>query len=64
MMTLPDTDGWPSVERLMLPSRAFLLSWREQTLPTRLAAIDDAADLFASVRRTRRAGVATWRCSA
>jgi hypothetical protein len=40
-------DEWPSVEKVMLPSRAFLLSWRDQTLPTRIAAIEDAADLFA-----------------
>jgi hypothetical protein len=47
MMSELQIDGWPSVEKVMLPSRAFLLSWREQTLPTRIAAIDDAADLFA-----------------
>jgi hypothetical protein len=47
MMSELHTDGWPSVEKVMLPSRAFLLSWREQTLPTRLAAVEDAADLVA-----------------
>jgi hypothetical protein len=46
-----DTDKWPSREKVMLPSRAFLLSWREQTLPARTAAIEDAAGLFAEVDR-------------
>lgn len=32
----------PSVEKVILPARAFLRSWREQTLPARSAAIADA----------------------
>lgn len=41
-----DKSNWPSLEKVMLPSRAFLLSWQEQTLPARSAAIEDAVDHF------------------
>lgn len=41
-----DTTSWPSLERVILPSRAFLLSWRNQTLPVRSAAIADAVEHF------------------
>lgn len=34
------------MERVVLPSRAFLMSWEEQTIPMRLAAIEDAVALF------------------
>src|SRR5688572_3966066 len=44
-----DTSSWPSRVKVVLPSRAFLLSWREQTLPTRQAAIKDAIDHFTSL---------------
>jgi hypothetical protein len=43
---VPTPDTFPPRASILLPSRAFLLSVREQTLPARLAAIDDAVDHF------------------
>jgi hypothetical protein len=42
-------DDLPSVDTVLLPSRAMLRSWREQTLPARRFAIDDALEHFRSV---------------
>lgn len=36
----------PDSHRIVLPSRAFFLSWRDQTLPARRAALDDAVAHF------------------
>lgn len=60
-MATPET--FPPRASILLPSRAFLLSVREQTLPARLAAIEES--LRISTRPTLQttwAG-ATWRCS-
>lgn len=40
-MALPP-ENLPSARRILLPSRAFLLSWRDQNLPARHAALDDS----------------------
>jgi hypothetical protein len=37
-----ETSSWPSRVKVVLPSRAFLLSWREQTIPARQFALKDA----------------------
>lgn len=39
----------PDLKKVILPSRSFFLSWREQTLPARLAAIEDSAEHYESV---------------
>lgn len=41
-------EGYPDLEKFMLPSRAYLLSFRDQTLPARRAAIADARSYFDS----------------
>ncbi len=43
---VPPPDNMPDLQRIILPTRAYFLSWREQTLPARLAAIEDAVDHF------------------
>lgn len=42
-------DRMPDVGKVILPSRAFFLSWRHQTVPARLAAIEDAQSHYASL---------------
>ncbi|MGI8846436.1 MAG: hypothetical protein ACR2HC_09755 [Thermoleophilaceae bacterium] len=42
----PAPDNMPDRRKVVLPSRAFLLSWRDQTLPARRAALDDAVNHF------------------
>lgn len=37
------------LERVVLPARAFFRSWRDQTLPTRTAALDDALAHFQEI---------------
>jgi hypothetical protein len=39
-----DTTSWPSQQHVILPSRAFLTSWLDQTLPARAAALADAVE--------------------
>lgn len=51
-----DTSEWPSRLKVILPSRAFLLSWREQTLPTRKAALEDAARTFEALADSAASG--------
>jgi hypothetical protein len=51
-----DTSSWPDRVKVILPSRAFLLSWCEQTVPTRRAAIEDATSAWASLAKTARTG--------
>ncbi len=51
-----DTTDWPSQARVMLPSRAFLLSWKDQTLPARSAAIEDAVEHFEGLDKQVSAG--------
>jgi hypothetical protein len=36
----------PSLEKIILPSRAMLRSWREQTLPARAAALEMSVELI------------------
>jgi len=50
-------DSLPSAPSVILPSRAFLLSWREQTLPARTAALEDALALFDEADRGEDAGL-------
>jgi hypothetical protein len=45
----PLPDEMPSLEKVILPARAFLLSWKHQTLAARPAAINDACDHAASL---------------
>jgi len=40
----PPPDEIPDLTRVILPSRSFFLSWLEQTIPARLAAIEDAEE--------------------
>jgi hypothetical protein len=42
-------DGFPDVRTFLLPSRAYLLSFRDQTLPSRRTAISDAWSYFEAV---------------
>lgn len=44
-MTMVPTE-FPDVRTFLLPSRAYLLSFRDQTLPARRAAVADARDYF------------------
>ena len=45
-MSESEIDWNVSLRKTWLPSRAFLGSWLEQTLPARRAAIDDATEIF------------------
>jgi hypothetical protein len=42
----PLPEGYPDLHTFLLPTRAYLLSFRDQTLPTRRAAIADASSYF------------------
>ena len=46
-----DTSAFPDSHRVILPSRAYLLSVRDQTLPTRRRAIEDAEELYSELGR-------------
>ncbi len=46
-----DTSAFPDPHRVILPSRAYLLSVRDQTLPTRRRAIEDAEELYSELGR-------------
>lgn len=49
-MTVVPTQGeMPSLENVVLPSRALLRSWRHQTIPVREAGLDDAVGLYEGV---------------
>jgi hypothetical protein len=39
-------EGYPDLQKFLLPSRAYLLSFRDQTLPARRAALADARSYF------------------
>jgi len=45
-MTVPAPSDIPSLETVVLPSRAVLRSWRDQTVPAREAALAEAVDLY------------------
>jgi len=45
-MNVRPPDNLPSAEKILLPTRAFLLSWRDQNLPARHLALEDAATHF------------------
>lgn len=51
-----DGSTWPSADRVLLPSRALLLSWQQQTLPTRSAAIDDALQYWKGLEGSDASG--------
>jgi hypothetical protein len=53
----PAPDNLPDLEKVVLPSRAFLLSWRHQTIPARRAAIDDAVAHYEALVRHDDAGL-------
>jgi hypothetical protein len=42
MSLAPPPHNLPDRKKVLLPTRAFFLSWRDQTLPARRAALDDA----------------------
>lgn len=42
----PPPDEMPDLTRVILPSRAFFLSWLHQTVPARVAAIDDGEEHY------------------
>ena len=46
MTLVPASDNMPSLEKIILPSRAMLRSWREQTLPARAAALEMSVELI------------------
>jgi hypothetical protein len=48
-MTTPDVP-WPGRDSVLLPTTAFLLSVRDQTLPARRAALDDSVDHYSTAR--------------
>ncbi len=55
---MPTPEAFPPRGSILLPSRAFLLSVREQTLPARLAAIEDALAHFEDAKASADGG---WR---
>lgn len=46
-MRVTEPENLPSLPRIVLPSRAFLLSWRDQNLPARHVALEDAVEHYA-----------------
>ena len=46
ILPVESIEDMPSIEKVMLPSRAFLLSWRTQTIPARRAALEDALEHY------------------
>lgn len=50
-MEQPEIDWQPSLHQVWLPSRAFLQSWLDQTVPARRAAIEEAVELHEEALR-------------
>lgn len=46
ILPIESIEGMPSLETVVLPSRAFFLSWRTQTIPARQAALEDALEHY------------------
>lgn len=57
MTLVPPPSEMPSVDTIVLPSRALLRSWRNQTIPTREAALEESAELYAKLSASDDAGL-------
>jgi hypothetical protein len=51
-----DGSHFPDAQTVMLPSRAYLLSFRDQTLPARRVALEDASEHFEEARANEDSG--------
>jgi hypothetical protein len=52
----PAPDNMPDSFKVVLPSRAFFFSWRDQTLPARRTALEDAVAHFEELETDAEAG--------
>jgi hypothetical protein len=52
-----------SMHMTLLPSRAFLRSWLDQTLPARRAALEESVELHSEAVAEASMGSPTWPCS-